>query len=130
MKKRIAGILAVLVLLLGMVPTPALAAGTIHRVSSQAEFESALNTAEAGDTIQLTESVYLVNTASNDDPLVINKQVTITGVELINGYGGILLGADVTFQNITLKFPNHACNVIAANGHTLTLNNVSWNQAA
>ena len=59
-------------------------------------------------------------------PYKINKSVTITGQN--NAYlsvetAGIILEADVTFENIKIGLANHESNAIFANGHTLTLIN-------
>ena len=39
---------------------------------------------------------------------------------------GILIGADVTFENMTLNLPNQVRNAVFANGHKLTMNNVDF----
>ena len=59
-------------------------------------------------------------------PYNINKSVTITGQN--NAYlsvetAGIILGADVTFENIQIGLANPESNAIFANGHNLTLVN-------
>ena len=60
-------------------------------------------------------------------PFVINKSITIQNGSINVRAGGIVLGANVTFSNVTFTFPGgtEGGNFIAANGHTLTLNTVS-----
>ena len=87
---------------------------------------NALNTAKDGDTIILKGSCEVNDTGSNSQPWVIDKQVTIKGGNIYLRKGGILLGADVTFENLTLNFVNGTRNAIIANGHTLTLKNVTY----
>ena len=127
MKKRIANIITAVSLCLTLLPMMAWAAETTHTVTSQEEFEAALRDASAGDTISISGSVTLYE--SGQDALVIDKAVTIQGDShssiLVVRYSGIILGADVTFDNITLQFPSRSRNAIMANGHTLTLNNVA-----
>lgn len=62
--------------------------------------------------------------ASGDIPLIIDKSVTVEGGHLSLRTAGIVLGADVTFQNITIEFNNSVRNAIIANGYSLTLENV------
>lgn len=88
--------------------------------------EQALELVGEGGTIQI------VNYASSerldtDEPLRITKNITITGGELTLERAGIVLGADVTFDNISIYFANAVRNAIIANGYTLNLNNVNGN---
>lgn len=121
-RNKILSVLLSVLLCLPLLPTVALAEGNTHTVTSQAEFETALRDASAGDTILISGSVTLEG--DGQDALVIDKNVTIAGGCLIVRYGGILLGADVTFSSITLRFASRFHNAIMANGHTLTLTNV------
>lgn len=111
-------------------------AGNIHNVSEGKDIsklfsENAENPVEDGDTIQITGSAAVnaqgaTGSAPSDDrPWVIDKNVTITGGTLFVRVGGIVLDADVTFQNISLSFSSNVRNAIVANGHTLTLENVT-----
>lgn len=108
-------------------------AGNIHNVSGGEDISKlfAENTVEDGDTIQITGSAVVKapgatgSAPSDDRPWVIDKNVTITGGTLIVWVGGIVLDADVTFQNISLSFSSNVRNAIVANGHTLTLENVT-----
>lgn len=64
-------------------------------------------------------------------PFIIDKNVTIMPegghgtANLTVRAAGIILGGDVTFKNITLGFANKYHDAIFANGHTLTLINVT-----
>lgn len=60
-------------------------------------------------------------------PFVINKPVTIQNGSVFVRAGGIVLGEDVAFSNVTFHFPSgtEGGNFIAANGHTLTLEEIS-----
>ena len=68
--------------------------------------------------------------ANNDDaPLVISSNLTIVGAQgvvptITVKAGGIILGADVTFENVKIGTAGFLRPGIAANGHKLTLNNV------
>ena len=101
---------------------PASQSATTHQVSSAQEFHTALSKAVDGDIININGSVLLQENSQNS--LIINKSVTITGGALTVRYSGILLGADVTFKNITLCFPSRSRNAIMANGYSLTMENV------
>lgn len=83
-----------------------------------------------GDTIQLLGTANVNDTNSDSAPWVIDKAVTITGGTIDLRAGGILLGADVTFDGVTLAFGNRVRNAILANGHTLTLKNVQQSSSA
>ena len=88
--------------------------------------EKALEKVKEGGTIIIKDSYSSAYAnAGNDEPFIINKAVTIQGGGFSNNYAGIILGADVTFQNIELSFSNPARNAIIANGHTLTLDGVT-----
>jgi len=127
-KKRIASMITALALILTLLPATVMAAGaTTYRVIDQSGFEAAMKQAKDGDIIKLDSSFILKNQMSNTDSLVIDKGVTIQGgpnITLTLWYCGILLDADVTFENITLGFASSVRNAILANGHKLTLNNV------
>lgn len=82
-----------------------------------------LKGAEDGATIPLSGSYHV--TLSNDMPLRIDKAVTFEGGDITLWVGGIILDADVTFRNTTLSFDGFVRNAIMANGHTLTLENVT-----
>ncbi|MEY8427247.1 InlB B-repeat-containing protein [Lachnospiraceae bacterium 46-15] len=95
-------------------------------------FEDALtNVADGGKIYILASGEAVVNDQGNDMPLIIDKEVVIEpepGTERAKLYSraaGIVLGADVTFRNIKFAAaqPYHA--QIFANGHRLSLINVS-----
>ena len=107
--------------------------GTTHTVTSDTEFNTALTTANDGDTIQISGSVTVSLNGSNansDIPLIISKKLTIQGGKLSLRTGGIALNNDVTFRDIDIDFPNPVRNAILANGHILTLENVTSNESA
>lgn len=81
-----------------------------------------------GDTIIINGTAHINDKQSNSAPWVINKRLTIRGGQkgsIDLRPGGILLNADVTFENLELSLANNVRNVIMANGHTLILDNVS-----
>lgn len=102
-------------------------AGTIHKLGHGDDLRALLESSRVqdGDIIVLEGNGNVNDTASDSAPWVIDKSVTIRGGNLVLRAGGILLGADVTFEDISLSFSNNVRNVIMANGHTLTLKNVS-----
>ena len=130
-KKRYSLLIALaLVLCLSFLPTAAFAAeGVTHTVSESLTFEQALEKAQAGDTIALPNGYEILTEAGNElTPFIIDKAVTITG----NGTGtlsvrraGLLLEADVKFQDISLQWINNCYDAVFANGYTLTMENVS-----
>lgn len=106
------------------------AGAATHTASSSDEFHRALAAAQDGDVIQVSGSFVLKNPQSNNDSLVIDKAVTIQGGSMTLWYAGILLGADVTFKDITLGLGANVRPAIMANGHTLTLENVQRDPTA
>ncbi len=88
-------------------------------------FDTALKNAKDGDTICILSPMGFLN-ASDNSPYIINKAVTIKGngnVFLVRA-AGLVLTADVTFEDVVLSFGNRYHDAIFANGHTLTLKNV------
>lgn len=125
MKRRILSMATALALILALLPAAVVPAGAVtYTVGSSEAFHAALAKAQTGDTIQVSGIIVVKNSVSNNDSLVIDKAVTIQGGGVTLWYAGILLGADVTFQDITLGLASNARNAIMANGHTLTLDNV------
>ena len=112
-------------LVAGMLPGRAAAAGQTIQVSDGAEFLKALKTANDGDTIQITQEIVVVHPDNNESPLVIGKKLTITGELLTLRTNGIILGKDVTFRDIKIAVAGATYYSFLANGHTLTLENVS-----
>lgn len=100
-------------------------------------FEDALAAVADGGTIYIRGKKAFINDISNGQPLEITKNVTIECAPdstyrptLEMRKGGIVLGADVTFSNIVLSFPNAIHAAIFANGYTLKLDNISYSQNA
>lgn len=90
------------------------------------------NVANNGKIIILGESGAFLNALdeTGSKPYVIDKSVTITAEEgktatLSIRPSGLILGGNVTFKNIDLGFANKIHDSIFANGHTLTLENVT-----
>ena len=96
-------------------------------VDSKSYFDlnAALASAQPGSTITLPGDAEV--SPNSDDPWIIDKNITING----NGHmillrrGGILLGANATFQNVQLSFTTSTRNAIIANGYALTLDGVT-----
>ena len=129
MMQRILSTLLAFMLLLSLLPASALAAGgTTHTIPDQdkSKLQDLLTngTLNNGDTIVL-QGVAHLNETTGAPPLIIDKAVTIQGGTLSLRPGGILLGADVIFDGVKLSFTNRVRNAIMANGHTLTLKDVS-----
>ncbi|MCI5874684.1 MAG: GBS Bsp-like repeat-containing protein [Roseburia sp.] len=104
--------------------------GTGTAADPYQDFETALaNVTEGGTIIIGAGGAYVGVDGTNDStPLVIDKAVTITsesGSDLCLRRAGIILGADVTFENMAIALTNKEKNAIFANGHTLTLTNVT-----
>ena len=126
--KRMTAALLVSCLLASLFPVGAAAAGTAHSVPAGTNLIEYLknDSVKDGDTLQLQGNVR----ADNSDPRypwIITKKIAIVG----NGYNltvsgtGIILGADVTFQNMNLSLiSTDSRNAIIANGYALTLDNV------
>lgn len=112
-------------LVAGMLPGRAAAAGGMRSVNTEDEFLAALND-ETVQTIELAQNIQVgLENTSTDIPLIIQRDVTIRGSSLSVGRGGIILGGDVTFEDIELNLINSVYFSLLANGHTLTLNNVA-----
>ena len=150
--KRGLALLLSLMLLLSMLPTTAFAEGgnTIYTQSTYAgadsdgtaskpfkTFDAALKKAkeQGGGTIVILEKAYQNDTVGgsngNGMPLVIDTPVTIKGQSATGKAsfqirsGGIVLGANVTIENVELSFENWMHNAIFVNGHKFTATNVT-----
>ena len=136
--KRLLSAFVALAMCLSLLPVvPAGAAGTIYvdnatgldtnagtdRSAPVQTFEKALEKAQSGDTIHIVTSTSTTQLA-NDVPLIINKAITVTGGQLTVNHAGIILGDNVTFQDMKLKLTNFVRNGILANGYTLKMSNV------
>ncbi len=121
--RLIAALLAICVLAATFPPT-GVAAG---EESGYFDLRAAVAAAQPGATITLPGDA-AVNVEEGAPPWIISKNVTIEG----NGHAvlvravGILLDADVTFQNMKLSLEAaDGRNAIIANGHHLTLDSVT-----
>lgn len=101
--------------------------------SPYAYFEDALNAVADGGTIYIADNSFInYIEGSAGEPFLINKNVTITAAPgrsiayFETRTPGIVLGADVTFRNVVLEFPNGYRPIICANGYSLTMENVSY----
>lgn len=94
-------------------------------------FVDALAKVKDGGTIYIQGQAFINGDENGKLPFVIGKNVTITSaVEGVRPSldvrpSGLVLGADVTFQDITLEFASKCHDAIFANGHTLKLINVA-----
>ena len=133
--KRFLSIILVIGMLAGMFPAAAvvsddplstgaevLSEGTTHTVTDPTEFYSLYTSDEVrdGDTIVIANTAY-VNEISGNAPWVMDKAVTIRGGTLNLRPGGILLGADVTFDGVTLEFTNRVRSACADGVDDLTV---------
>lgn len=119
---------AVLALCLAAAPlaVPAGAAdGTVHTVPDLGNVLTLIESDAVadGDVIRLAGSGFV---RTNDEaPWVIRKSVVIEGGTLQLDVSGVVLDVDVTFRNVGLSFNKPARNSLMANGHAVTLNNVT-----
>lgn len=143
MKRFLCPIFAMVLCMIFMPVQTVKAASTTYYVSTSGEdsnagtsqsapletLNQAVTNAEDGDVIVILDSAQAVDPTSTDAPLVIDKQLTISGdaatlPSLSMRAGGIILGADVTFEHLKIGGASFLRPGIAANGHTLTLRNV------
>ena len=93
-------------------------------------FEDAIANVQDGGTIYIDSEAFL-NDIGGNLPFLIDKNVTIKPSEeaknasLSVRSAGIILGANVKFENISLEFANKHHDSIFANGYTLDLINVT-----
>ena len=91
----------------------------------------AYDIAKDDDTIIILDEAIILDEKNNDAPFIIEKKLTFQGkykeASMIVRAGGIILGNDVTFENMTIGTAGFLRPGIAANGHHLILNNVSQN---
>ena len=94
-------------------------------------FDDAVKNTMPGGTIIIKNKAFL-NTLNETGslPYIIDKNITIKSEDPNNPAmlqvraGGIVLGGDVTLENVNLNLENKVHDAIFANGHTLTLKNV------
>ncbi|MDE7004373.1 MAG: S-layer homology domain-containing protein [Oscillospiraceae bacterium] len=105
----------------------------VHTTANSKDLAKIVENANDGDIIEISGTC-MTNDTNSNAPWVINKKVTIRGAttdaSLNLRSGGIILAADVTFENLELAFPNRVRNAIMANGHTLILRNVTRSKSA
>ncbi|MCI9671066.1 MAG: hypothetical protein HFF49_05850 [Lawsonibacter sp.] len=141
MRFRIAAALLAVCVIVAAFPGAALAVdgqtGTTRVADNVPNLDEIVANANDGDVIEIRGQC-TVNDNFKGGPWVINKAVTIRGIfgppdpaDPVNGDriylrpSGIILAADVTFENLEFSFANRERNAIMANGHTLTLKNVT-----
>ena len=125
MKRQLFRILFLLILCMTLLPGRANAA--THTLENGGDLRALLSGDEvqSGDTVQLLGTAYVNDPLSDSAPWIIEKSVTLRGGSIDLRSGGILLGADVTLDSVELCFANNVRNAIIANGHTLTLKDVT-----
>lgn len=136
MRFRIAAALLAVCVIVAAFPGTALAVdgqtGTTRVADNVKDLDAIVAAANDGDVIEISGTC-MSNDANRNAPWVINKKITFRGVSANAGInvrtGGIILAADVTFENLELAFPNAVRNAIMANGHTLTLRNIVPSQS-
>ena len=134
MKRTIRYAAALIALCLAVVSAapPARAAGTgdtIH-LADTGDLRQAVANAKDGDTIVLDGWGVVDCPGSDDAPWVIDKAVTIQGGQMTVHAGGVILTKDVTIRGTVLAFSTYVRNAIMANGHTLTLEDVTCESGA
>ena len=134
MKKRMLAVLTALALALSLLPSVGIAAETgenIISVADQGDVRQAVADAPAGAIIEISGTGFVNDVLGSGagGPWIIDKTITIRGKEQNSSLnlraGGIVLGANVTFENIHLDFTNRVRNAIMANGYKLTLDGIS-----
>lgn len=125
MKRQLFRILFLLILCMTLLPGRANAA--THTLENGGDLRALLSgdRVQNGDTVQLLGTAYVNDPLSDSAPWIIAKSVTLRGGSIDLRSGGILLGADVTLDAVELCFANNVRNAIIANGHTLTLKDVT-----
>ena len=101
-------------------------------LEEDADLREVLNRVANGAVIDLNGYEGFVNDTTNSDaaPWIIDKSVTIKNGTLSLRAGGIVLGADVIFEDLTLSFANAVRNAIMANGYMLVLDDVTRDESA
>ena len=98
--------------------------GDIYRKNEQGVVTAdLLSSVKDGDVIQLEGTAWVLT--NTEAPWLIDKSITIQGGTLQLSVSGVILDADVTFRDVALSFNKPARNALIANGHTLTLDNVT-----
>ena len=132
LKKKIISLMLVVAMVASSLPggiishayaNPSESQGTVTNVGNWQEFENALK--GDADVIKFTQNISSPQ-GQGDAPILIKRNVIIDGsnCEFTINHGGILQGGDITLQNIKINLTNPVRNMIIANGHSLTLDNV------
>lgn len=126
MKRRVLAWILCVVMMVMAIPMTAFAQteNGVAQVSSWEEFVAALEDESVG-TISLATGITSPQGAG-DDAVFLNRSLTIlgNGNTMSLNAGGLILGGDVTLENIAISFNNVVRNAIIANGYTLTLSDV------
>jgi len=135
--RKILGIMLYFMLMLMCVPAKVLGAEDVIYVSGSNGNDTNTGTSEAPvksieralELVQTDGMIQIVGSTSSsqpgeDEPLIIAKSITIKGGELTLSKAGIMLGADVTFKEVSINFANPVRNAIIANGYILSVENV------
>lgn len=119
---RLAAVLLAFCIAASLFPPVGLAA----EVEDYFDLSAAINAAPSGGTVTLTKDA-IINLAKDETPWTILKDVTIDGQgrTIVLRAGGILLGENVTFENVRLEFTSSTRNAVIANGYALTLDGVT-----
>ena len=96
--KRMTAALLVSCLLASLFPVGAAAAETT--LPNGGNIEQAVSQAKDGDVININGSCVVGAEGGGEQPWVIDKAVTIRGGSITLWRGGIVLNADVTFENV------------------------------
>ena len=100
---------------------------TVTEISTK---EALLEALRVGGEYTLTKNIQ-VNRPAGDVPIIVEKDVTLSGGKIISEYAGILLKADLTLTDTDLQFTNAPYLGIFANGYDLSLTDVTleWSTA-
>lgn len=136
LQKKVAAI--ALILLIAAQPLSVSAENTYAETGTRYEvandygngFINAFKQAKDGDEIHISGNVSVGISSAGDPAFVIDKQIKISGNSqqdcLTFRNAGIILGKNVTFENMTLELANPVRNAVFANGYKLTMNHVNF----
>ena len=127
--RLMAALLAFCIAAAAFLPVGLAAGGTVLTVPVGTDLISYIESSAVVDGATLVlEGDITADGKSPENPWIIKKNITIDGSGhrlYVNGTG-ILLGADVTLQNVDLHLKStDSRNAIIANGYALTLDNVT-----
>ncbi len=123
--KKFLSVILVLCMICTMLPSMTVSAAAANEITVT-DWNGFLKASETENAVIILSNNIESPQGAGDDALFLKKSVTIrgNGNTMMLNCGGIVLGGNVTFENITLYFANMVRNAIIANGHTLTLNGV------